>query len=576
MKVEGKLTGLKPSQLRRLERLHRRRVPPAEVVSLELAGELLELSEDLGRRVGVLLDRSGTVQRVVVGDATRLRLPDLGRERSGLVRFRGVRLVHTHLRPEPLTQDDLLQLTQHRLDLTAALWRTPHGPARTIELAHLRPPGPGEQEPFARVGPLPLDRLDLDLTRHLRDLEAEFARTVRTRDVGGGRDRAILVHVARRAEWSRGEGEISVAELRELARTAGVEVVDVLVQLRDRPDPRTILGEGRLQELNLRAMQLGADLIIFDHDITPSQSRAIADITDRRILDRTQLILDIFAQHAETNDGKLQVELAQLKYKLPYLARKDDALSRLTGGIGARGPGETKLEESRRRVREKVARLEAQVRELARRRRQRRALRAREGVPVVAIVGYTNVGKSTLLNTLTRSAVLAENKLFATLDPRSRRLRLPDGRDVVLTDTVGFIRRLPATLREAFRATLEELRDAALLVHLCDASDPAVERQVRTVDEILAEMDLAGVPRILVLNKIDRVPAAEAERLAEQLAALPCTARDPASAAAVAREIARRLPERPAPSAGGDPELDRWIHPAPTRTNGADEDAWRD
>ncbi|MBN1772555.1 MAG: GTPase HflX [Deltaproteobacteria bacterium] len=572
MKIEGRLTGLKPSQLRRLERLYRRRVPSADVVSLELAGELLEVSEELGRRVGVLLYRSGTVQLVVVGDATQLRLPDLGRERSGPVRFRGVRLVHTHLRPEPLTQDDLVQLTQHRLDLTAALWRTPHGPARTVELAYLRPPAPREKEPFVRIGPLPLERLELDLGRHLRELEAEFARAVRSRDVDRGRDRAILVHVARRADWNRGEGEISVAELRELARSAGVEVVDVLVQLRDRPDPRTILGEGRLQELNLRAMQLDVDLIIFDHDITPSQSRAIGDITDRRVLDRTQLILDIFAQHAETNDGKLQVELAQLKYMLPYLAKKDDALSRLTGGIGARGPGETKLEESRRRVREKVSRLEKQVRQLAQRRRQRRSLRSREGVPVVAIVGYTNVGKSTLLNTLTRSDVVAENKLFATLDPRSRRLRLPDGRDAVLTDTVGFIRRLPATLREAFRATLEELRDAALLVHLCDGSDPAVERQVRTVDELLGEMELADVPRILVVNKVDRLTAEETERLAEALGALPCSARDPASAAEIAREIVRRLPEPTVPEAGGDPELARWIRrgggPAPT----ADED----
>jgi GTP-binding protein HflX len=572
LKIEGKLTGLKPSQLRRLERLHRRRVPPTEVVTSELAGELLEISEELGRRIGVLLYRSGTVQLVVVGDATQLRLPDLGRERSGPVRFRGVRLVHTHLRPEPLTQDDLVQLTQHRLDLTAALWRTPHGPARTIELAHLVPPGPRDQPPFARLGPMPLDRLELDLGRHLRELEAEFARTVRSRDVGTGRDRAILVHVARRSEWNRGEGEISLAELRELARTAGVEVVDVLVQLRDKPDPRTILGEGRLQELNLRAMQLDVDLIIFDHDITPSQSRAIGDITDRRVLDRTQLILDIFAQHAETTDGKLQVELAQLKYMLPYLAKKDDALSRLTGGIGARGPGETKLEESRRRVREKVSRLEKQVRELAQRRRQRRALRTREGVPVVAIVGYTNVGKSTLLNTLTRSDVLAENKLFATLDPRSRRLRLADGREIVLTDTVGFIRRLPTTLREAFRATLEELRDAALLVHLCDASDAAVERQVRTVDEILAEMELGDVPRILVVNKVDRVPAEEAERLAEQLGAIPCSARDPVAAAGIAREIARRLPGPPAPAPEGDQELARWIRPGGGAVPGADDD----
>ncbi|MBI5501044.1 MAG: GTPase HflX [Deltaproteobacteria bacterium] len=553
MKIEGKTTGLKPSQFRRLERLHRRRVPPAAVITPELAGELLEVSEEIGRRVGCLFYRSGYVHMVVVGDATHLKLPDLGRERSGPVRFRGLRLVHTHLRPDPLAQDDLVQLTQHRLDLTAVVWRAPHGPGRMIEVAHLVPPAPGATAPFARIGPLPVERLELDLSRHLRELEAEFARTVRTRAVAGGRDRAILVHVARRGAVPAAETEASVAELRELARTAGLEVVDVLVQLRDRPDPRTILGEGRLQDLNLRAMQLDADLLVFDHDITPSQSRGIGEATDRRILDRTQLILDIFAQHAETNDGKLQVELAQLKYMLPHLAKKDDALSRLTGGIGTRGPGETKLEESRRRVREKVSRLEKQVRLLAQRRRQRRALRSREAVPVVAIVGYTNVGKSTLLNALTRSDVLAEDKLFATLDPRSRRLHLPDGRDIVLTDTVGFIRRLPPTLREAFRATLEELNDASLLVHVCDASDPAVRRQIDTVDALLAEMELGHVPRLLVANKTDRAVPEDVERLAGELGAFPCCARDPAAVSRVAREIARRLPAlRPEPEAPAD------------------------
>jgi len=516
-------------------------VPPSTVVTPELAAELLDVSHDIGRRVGCLLYRSGSIHLVVVGDATRLHLPDLGRERTGPVRFRGLRLVHTHLRPDPLTRDDLVELTHHRLDLTAALWRAPHGNARLIELAHLVPSSPDATEPFARIGPLPVDRLDLDLSRHLRELEAEFSRTVRTRTVAGGRERAILVHVARRGAESPAETEASVAELRELARTAGLEIVDLLVQIRAKPDPRTILGEGRLQDLNLRAMQLDADLVIFDHDITPSQSRAIGDVTERRVLDRTQLILDIFAQHAETNDGKLQVELAQLKYMLPYLARKDDALSRLTGGIGARGPGETKLEESRRRVREKVTRLEREVKLLAQRRRQRRALRSREGVSVVAIVGYTNVGKSTLLNTLTRSDVLAEDKLFATLDPRSRRLRLPDGREVVLTDTVGFIRRLPRTLLEAFSATLEELRDASLLVHLCDAADPAVGEQIRTVETLLAEMDLGHIPRLLVLNKVDRVAPEDAERLAQELGAMPCCARHPAGAAAVLAEIARRI-----------------------------------
>ncbi len=540
LKAEGHTTGLKPAQTRALERLYRRRVPRSLVVTPDLAGHLLDLSDEIGRRLGCLIRRDGAIEMVLVGDAVKLKLPDLGRVRAGTVRFRGLRLVHTHLRPEPLNREDLVALTHHRLDLTAAIWRNPAGGARMIELAHLVPPQPGRSDPFAKIGPMPVERLDLDIDRHLRELEAEFAREVKSRRVDG-RDRAILVHVAVRGETTHAEMEASVAELRELARTAGVDVADVVVQVRERRDARTILGKGRLEDLNTSAMQLDADLVIFDHELTPAQARSIADATDRRVIDRSQLILDIFAQHAESQDGRIQVELAQLKYMLPHLARRDDALSRLTGGIGARGPGETKLEESRRRVRERVARLEREVKELARRRRQRRAERSRTGVPVVAIVGYTNVGKSTLLNTLTGSDVVAEDKLFATLDPRSRRLRFPRERDAVIIDTVGFIRRLPEALLDAFRATLEEMREADLLVHLCDASDPEVERQVSTVEAILAELELGGTPRVLVANKIDRVTPDDARRVCERLGAIPCNALEPASTLPVVREIGRRL-----------------------------------
>lgn len=553
MRIEGTTTGLKPGQVRAVERLLRRRIPANEVVGRDLAAELLDRSIEIGRRIGCLIDRGGNVQHVVVGDAIGLTLPDLGRVRSGFLRFRGLRLVHTHLRPEPLGRADLVQLTHHRLDLTAAIWRSPTGGGRLVEVAHLVPPRAGEPDPFARIGPMPVERLDLDPLRLLRELESEFSRTVRAREVGTT-DRAILVHVVRRGAESSAETEASVAELRELARTAGVEVIDVLVQVRERIDPRTLLGKGRLEDLNVRTMQLNADLIIFDHEITPAQARAIGEATDRRVIDRTQLILDIFAQHAESHDGRLQVELARLQYLLPHLAKRDDALSRLTGGIGGRrGPGETKLEESRRRVRERVTRLERQVRELAGRRRQRRSLRARSGIPVVAIVGYTNVGKSTLLNTLTRAGVPAENKLFATLDPRSRRLRLPGGLDVVLTDTVGFIRRLPAQLVDAFRATLEELRDADLLVHLCDASDGRAAIQVRTVDALLAEMDLGAVPRLLVVNKVDRAAPEAVGRLCDELDAIPCSAVDPAAARRVVVEIERRLATLP-PTAPEPPD----------------------
>jgi len=271
-------------------------------------------------------------------------------------------------------------------------------------------------------------------------------------------------------------------------------------------DPRTVIGGGKLQEILVRSMALGADLLVFDRDLQPSQARHIAEATSLRIIDRTQLILDIFAQRAQSADGKLQVELAQLKYPLPRLVGRDDSLSRLAGGIGGRGPGETKLEMDRRRVRDRISHLEDRIDRLSSDRATRRRQRNRAGVPVVSIVGYTNAGKSTLLNALTDSDVRAENKLFATLDPTSRRLRFPRDREVIITDTVGFIRDLPRDLVTAFRATLEELEEADLLLHVVDASDPRNEEQAQAVEDVLETLDVERTPRIVVYNKLDLVP----------------------------------------------------------------------
>ncbi|MEN9796708.1 MAG: hypothetical protein RL653_404, partial [Pseudomonadota bacterium] len=287
---------------------------------------------------------------------------------------------------------------------------------------------------------------------------------------------------------------------------AGVEVVDAVLQVRREADPRYLVGKGKLEEINLRSMQLMADILVFDRDLMPSQSRHIAEETSLKILDRTQLILDIFAQRAQSADGKLQVELAQLKYLLPRLSQADDSLSRLGGGIGGRGPGETKLELDRRRVRDRISHLESKIDALGRDREVRRRQRNRRGLPVISIVGYTNAGKSTLLNALTQSEVLAEDKLFATLDPTSRRLRFPTEREVIITDTVGFIRDLPKDLVNAFRATLEELQDADLLLHVVDAADPAWEEQVEAVEKVLEGLDLLRRPRLLAWNKADVLP----------------------------------------------------------------------
>jgi GTP-binding protein HflX len=509
--IYGNKTGLSPSALKTLEHIYRRKVPLDRVATPELIRSLALASQQTGRQVGALVHRSGQVDYVVVGDASRLLLPDIGRLRAAEGRLRALRLVHTHLHGEPLTRDDLVDLVRLRLDMVAVLQLTPEGAPRALAYAYNTPPP--SSPPYREVAPVPVGQLDLDFGKLMQSLEAEFARAAKQASTVAKDGRAILVYVGEKGRAGRDELDERLAELSELSRTAGVDVVDTVVQWRDRIDPKFVIGKGKLEDIVVRAIELDAKTLIFDKNLTPAQVSAIAKNTDLKIIDRSQLILDIFAQRAKERDGKLQVELAQLKYSLPRLGQKDDALSRLTGGIGGRGPGETKLEIGRRRAKERVTHLEAQLKVLARQRKQKRRRRGRVGVPVVSIVGYTNAGKSTLLNTLTLSDVLAEDKLFATLDTRSRRLRFPEERDVVLTDTVGFIRDLPKDLFAAFRATFEEAADADLLLHVVDAADPAKDKHIETTEKVLSELDLASVPRLLVFNKVDLISAAEAESL---------------------------------------------------------------
>jgi GTP-binding protein HflX len=352
-----------------------------------------------------------------------------------------------------------------------------------------------------------------------------------------------------------------VNELRELCRTAGVRVMGVIEQRRPEADPKTLIGRGKLEEVLIRAMQLDANVLIFDPDLTPIQAHAIADFTDLKVIDRTMLILDIFAQRAKSRDGKLQVELAQLRYRLPRLHEKNTMMSRLTGGIGGRGPGETKLEENRRRARERIHRLEKEIDRFSAQRAGRRAERVRRGLPVVAIVGYTNAGKSTLLNTLTRSDVLAEDRLFATLDPTTRRLRLPKEREIIVADTVGFIRDLPRDLARAFRATLEELDEADLLLHVVDAADPAREQQIGAVEAILSDLGLAETRRILVMNKVDLLSEEDRARLAHadgDLLVVAISARDGASTGALLEAVEAALARQGFAEVArpGDPDTD--------------------
>ncbi|HEY6003361.1 MAG TPA: GTPase HflX [Anaeromyxobacter sp.] len=511
--VFGNTLGLKPSQLHALRRTYRRRVDARSIVSPELARHLCEVSLETNRQIGVFLDRKGDVQAVIVGDARRLDLPDVGRARAGESRLRGIRLVHTHLNGEPLTRDDHTDLALLRLDLVAAVEVGEDGLPGKVHYAHLLPENPqGEMWKDEQAGGV--HDLAYDALAGALALEEEFARARAVRRTGGA-ERAILVGFGGK-DRGRAEAEASLEELRELARTAGVEVLEATLQTRRDPDPRYLIGKGKLEDVVLRSMQRMATLIVFDAELSPSQARHIAEATSLKILDRTQLILDIFAQRAQSADGKLQVELAQLRYLYPRLVGRDDSLSRLAGGIGGRGPGETKLEIDRRRVRDRITALERRIEALGADRHLRRKQRNARGLPVLSIVGYTNAGKSTLLNALTDSRVLAEDKLFATLDPTSRRLRFPRDREVIVTDTVGFIRDLPPDLVNAFRATLEELRDADLLLHVVDASDPRHGEQARAVEAILGDLGLGEKRRLLVLNKVDRLAPGEGQAMAHR------------------------------------------------------------
>ena len=336
----------------------------------------------------------------------------------------------------------------------------------------------------------------------IADLEEQFRKSQQLQSTDSGQ-RAILVEIT----LSDRKRAPRLAELERLAETAGLCVVDTVLQNRAKLDGRTCIGRGKLQQLIIRSMHLNVEVLIFDRELSPSQLRNIATTTELNVLDRTQLILDIFAQHAQTREGKLQVELAQLRYRMPRLKLMPTAMSRLTGGIGGRGPGETKLEINKRRAQERLTRLERELSKRKKARSTRRSQRSRSRIPIVSIVGYTNAGKSTLLNRLTRSEVLAENKLFATLDTTTRRFRFPMEREIIVTDTVGFIENLPSTLIEAFRSTLEELEEADLLLHVLDASDPNFIAHEKAVHEVLEHLKLTDTPVMKVWNKMDLLDA---------------------------------------------------------------------
>ncbi len=493
------------------------------------------ISTEVNQPVCAYLNRRGQVIRVGVGTPRQTQIPPLELPRYGAERLSGIRCIATHLKPEPPNEAALTAMALQRLDALVVLNITGTGFTRRgggatgyvkeAYLAHLTPqesrtlvtsPAASKveqsqvQPPSWNISPpLSLDDLaEQDLIDLVENLEAEFQREFVAQEVDADHDRVLIVGLMT-SEISPQRFQDTLAELARLVDTAGGDVLQTVQQKRSRIHPQTVVGEGKVQEIALTAQILGVNLVVFDRDLSPSQVRNLEMQIGIRVVDRTEVILDIFAQRAQSRAGKLQVELAQLEYMQPRLAGRGRTMSRLGGGIGTRGPGETKLETERRAIQQRISRLQKEVNQLQAHRSRLRQRRQHREVPSVALVGYTNAGKSTLLNALTNAEVYTADQLFATLDPTTRRLVIPHGetdepQEILITDTVGFIHELPTSLMDAFRATLEEVTEADALLHLVDLSHPAWLSHIRAVREILAQMPVTPGPALVTFNKIDQ------------------------------------------------------------------------
>ncbi len=525
-------------------------MPPTQALNAELARAMGELALEIGRPVSVLIDRRGRVLTVAAGDAADTPMPPVSGEAEA--RLAGLRLAHVHLKPGGLSGADLTALFLQRLDLMVAVDVSTNARGDVVlgaaHLATVAPPT-SEEEDWLIDPPVEMAQLERDdALGRIHALEEELARSWSAREVRrGSEERAVIVGL----DTGEGEAEATARldELAELVRSAGGTIAHRSLQRRSSVDPRTLVGRGKLDELVSAAYHENADLLVFDRELSPAQTRELDKATSLKVLDRTQVILDIFAQNARGREAQVQVELAQLQYQLPRLAGRGKAMSRLGGGIGTRGPGETKLEVDRRRIRTRITALEAAVDDISRRRSETRKARTQGAVPVIALVGYTNAGKSTLFNLLAKSDVLSKDALFATLRPTSREGWLPGlgdwGAKVVYTDTVGFIRDLPDELVNAFRATLEELHDADLLLHVLDASAPGAPDRAAAVDRILDDLKVER-PRRVVLNKADTADTRVLEELVQRFdQACVVSARTGDGLERLRQELATRLHPSP-------------------------------
>jgi GTP-binding protein HflX len=521
----------------RIERLYRRRIPPEKVVTLDVARECADLTFETRRQIGLLVNRQGQMESVIIGNDHELVIPHLSRTRSGLRLLRGVRLVHTHLKNQPLTQDDLTDLALLRLDLIMALGVGKTGGLQDVYVAH-NVPNSTKNQAYVLLKPCAFQSFQMNCQEFIQSLEQDILKGCQVSKEGVREGRALLVSV--------GTGHVAfqqerLDELQELVRAQDVEVLGCVTQRPASIHPKYVVGSGKMKDLAIQALQSGADILIFDQDLTPAQVRGISEITDLRVLDRSQVILDIFAKRAHSHIGNIQVELAQLRYRLPRLAQSSTAFSRLAGGIGTRGPGETKLESDRRRIRERIQHLERDLTSIGQGRQEQRKRRIKRGLPVVSIIGYTNAGKSTLFNALTDSQVSVKDRVFETLDTVSRSWRLPGLGEIILTDTVGFIRDLPKDLVAAFQTTLQELQEADVLVHVIDAHAQNPEQHITAVEHILTELGLQDIPCLRFFNKGDLIDMEGMQRLCTRYKGIGGSALDEASLQVIQQEIGHLL-----------------------------------
>ncbi len=522
--------GLKKSEIKQLTRLLEQRIPTDKVLTIELAETIAQTSQNIGQSVSVVVNRRGQIVNVTLGQPWQVDMPELRQVRVGPGRLCGHRIIYTKLASrsnksapakvsgitDSISKENLQCLARNRLDLIAQVEVNQNGTfsqsrgeqsklADSVRIVHLLPDRDKDGQLW-KLLPASTARAAQkeNFEAMIQSLEEEFSHDSAVLPTKDGEERAVLVGLITE-ENDPFAVEDELDELAQLTRTAGASVCQRLTQTRSQPDSRFFLGSGKVQELALMVQELGANLVVFDHELTALQHSSLEQVLGVKILDRTELILAIFAQRAQTREGKLQVELAQLKYLYPRLIGKGTQLSRLGGGIGTRGPGETKLEIDRRRIRERIKRLEDATSRIKSYRDVQRRRRIDHNLPVIAITGYTNSGKSTLLNAVTKANAFVENKLFATLDPTTRRTTLPDLTSVLLCDTVGFIKKLPTSLIAAFKATLEEVSVADILIHVVDSSHPNVVDQISSVYDVLSELGAIDKPIVTVLNKAELV-----------------------------------------------------------------------